>query len=200
MLRCLLLLLLPMKLFAFSDKGVVTISFSGNRQHTVKIYKSATLPLPFCVCHTDDQLDSLLPSYYRYSGTSTISYCCAEETDDRYCIRTSFAPFIFYWIAKDTFTDYSSWNDWWKSWGETTVGSKDTLYKTPNDHAAIINNICACNIVSVDSLSGDWMKVIFDGYCMDEKENDCPLTKRKTEIWIRWRKSDEIVVWPYIAE
>jgi hypothetical protein len=200
MIKWLFLFLFPLSLNALEDNGVVSIYFPGGNEHEVKLYHSPADPKPFAICYSDDQLDSLMPSFYRYGGRVFITYRCAGDSGGFYCIRKNELPSPYYWIKKDSLTEFFSWDKWMAGFGEVYIPSKCIFYSGPDEHSNVVTNFCNCGVCGIGEIKGDWVKIYFDETYAEYIECSCAAIKRSDSAWIKWREGDAILVDVYIAE
>lgn len=196
----LLLLFFPFSLAALEDKGVVSLFFPGNTPHEVKLYHSPADPKPFAICYNDDQLDSLMPSFYRYGGRVFITYRCAADSGDFYCIRKNELPSPYYWIRKDSLTEFSTWDNWMKGFGQISIPAKSAFYSDPDEHSRALTDFCNCGVFDVGEIKGDWVQLYFDETYAGYIGCSCAGTNPLHPAWIKWRDGDKILADVYIAE
>ena len=201
--RFLILLLFPFTLPAVNDDGVVVVLFGDNRifDREVLLYNSPTDSLPVMKCKGYDQFHDSISPFFDYASPPNPVYRCAGESASRLAIRDEKYPTKIFWIKKDSLTYFENWKGWFTSFGDVTI-SIDTLYASPgkNPHRLKFPGDCECNIFSIDSISGDWMRVFDTGCWMENYEKRCASKTKFRPGWVKWREGENIYAYPYLAE
>lgn len=194
-----LLLLLCGRLLAVNDTGVVILRYPYYVQgHHTKVFSSASAKNPLLVATSPEQLDSMMPALWLYGGTNVAVFCCSAITPERYCIHATNVFSQSYWIEKDSLTAFSSWHNWFGSFGQISYRG-DSILMLPQDSAPLVKHKCECTLFFIEEISGDWMRVGYLFDCLNEFHIDCDNAEKQV-MWIRWRRGTTVYADVYIAE
>lgn len=194
-------LFLPCWLSAENRDGVVTIFFPSIMENRdLRLYAAESDESPIWHVFEMEELNSRLHSVMMYGGRPFISLRCDKQTERRYYIRDLEHPAKGYWIDKDSLNQFQDWHDWFFSFGDVSVGYDNPFRRSPSDTAAVISRSCHCSVYMIDSMAGDWVKLVFNPDCEGYFQENCPAEKKANEFWVLWRWGDRILLDVYIAE
>lgn len=195
------LLISPFSAFSQNQSGVLIIYFpSLIEDRKLALFESEKDKKPVKWIAELEQIDTILSTVFTYGGRPFVAYRCDVQYKNRFFIRAYQNAAKGFWVEKDSLMEFETWNEWFTGFGRITISKENPIRKSPSDTGRQIERSCSCHLFSLDSISGDWMKISFDETCEAYFLENCPAEKANLPGWIRWRDGDKIWAEVYIAE
>jgi hypothetical protein len=180
--------------------GIVSIKF--NDKTVVRFYELATSSKPVKTVEffNDESIDSyniknlkeqqkwlkpesLWLDYYQFQ------FRCLGEQNGRYEVIVNNETGQSYWIAKNTETEYVTWEEYLKGMFSVGRATSQEIYTEPNIKSDTVP-YKGTDCFVVKAVQGYWIEIFTDNRCDDGVDRPTSITSG----WVRWRDDKELLL------
>ena len=198
---CTLALLSSICLFGQLGLGIVNVTFDTSTR--VQFYTDTTLLEPINEIQFFKSNETAQVNYkFKTADESWFQpeafwinydfffFRCLEITPNYYKVLVNNESGLTYWIQRDSFLTYQSWEDFLSSVLAIGRSNAEQQIKTSNKKNGKSISFKGEDCFHVKQVKGDWLEITTIGVCTDEE-----LTSGTLESgWIRWRNGTQLLV------